>query len=331
MEYTARLKNGQPRKRSKPSYSIRNWSAYNASLKKRGQLSAYLPPGEVRGNFINEQSYELGVSGRLALYSDGYIELIFLMYKLHGWGMRQITGRMQEWWSNLGLDIPVPCIGSLSERFSGLGLKVKQHCQKVIDRVKAGESVSIIIDSTGLKFGNAQQWHEVKYGHKTGKTPWRKLHIAMDEHMNFHQCEVTDNTVADSTAMDTLMTDDVRIDKVFADGTYYDIQRNEALVKKGITPVIPPPVHATVHNREGTAWHDKIVQYILDKGIYAFYQKHGYGTRSLVESQFSRIKRCLGERLLTRKLDSQKNEGFIIANIINLWNSFGRCQSYKTA
>ena len=45
--------------------------------------------------------------------------------------------------------------------------------------------------------------------------------------------------------------------------------------------------------------------------------------------QFSRIKRCIGEAFKTQKLESQQTEGIIIANIINLWNSFGRPTSVK--
>ena len=115
-----------------------------------------------------------------------------------------------------------------------------------------------------------------------------------------------------------------------ADGAYYDIVRNERLFHEGITPVIPPPSHAVVHGNDHTTWHDKIVQYIQDKGtVYAFHKKYGYGLRSLVEAQISRIKRCIGETLLTHKIESQKCEGVIIANLINLWNSFGRCHCVK--
>jgi hypothetical protein len=41
--------------------------------------------------------------------------------------------------------------------------------------------------------------------------------------------------------------------------------------------------------------------------------------RSLVEAQISRIKRCIGESLLTQKLASQDGEGVIIANGIVGW------------
>lgn len=64
--------------------------------------------------------------------------------------------------------------------------------------------------------------------------------------------------------------------------------------------------------------------YIQKKSIYAFQNKYGYGQRALIEVQISRIKRCLGARLLTRKIGSQQREGVIIANVLNLWNWSGR-------
>jgi len=44
-----------------------------------------------------------------------------------------------------------------------------------------------------------------------------------------------------------------------------------------------------------------------------------------------RIKRCIGAKLLTQEIESQEREGVVIANIINLWNSFGRPVSVKNA
>ncbi|AFC71694.1 putative transposase IS4 (plasmid) [Rickettsia australis str. Cutlack] len=48
-----------------------------------------------------------------------------------------------------------------------------------------------------------------------------------------------------------------------------------------------------------------------------------------IEAQISRIKRCIGSSLLTKKISSQKHEAIIISNIINLWNSFGKCVAVK--
>ncbi|TDN57991.1 hypothetical protein B0G77_8850 [Paraburkholderia sp. BL10I2N1] len=75
--------------------------------------------------------------------------------------------------------------------------------------------------------------------------------------------------------------------------------------------------------------HSKTRNQLQEKGIYAFHKKYGYGQRSLVEAQISRIKRCIGSTLRTQKIESQEREGVIIANILNRWNSFGRPVSFK--
>ncbi len=129
---------------------------------------------------------------------------------------------------------------------------------------------------------------------------------------------------------ESIIPNDIAIDKIIADGGYYSIDGVERLFLQGITPVIPPPCDAVIHNKEGSIWHDEIVNYIKTKGtVYAFHKKYGYGLRALIEAQFSRIKRCIGSSLLTEKDNSKKVEGIIIGNIINLWNSFGQCVSVK--
>ena len=187
----------------------------------------------------------------------------------------------------------------------------------------------MIVDSTGLSFGRASEWYEQKYGHKATRTPWRKMHLSIDADMNIQGIRITTTEVSDSEAMDAVLPADVPLDRVIADGAYYSIERTETLSRAGVLPVIAPPAHAVVHGSKDTRWHDGIVKYIEDKGIYAFHKKYGYGLRSLVEAQISRIKRCIGATLLTQKIASQECEGVIIANIINLWNSFGRPVSVK--
>lgn len=150
------------------------------------------------------------------------------------------------------------------------------------------------------------------------------MHLSIDADMDIHAIRITTTEVSDSEGMDAILPADLPVDRVIADGAYYSIERGEALSQAGITPVIPPPAHAVVHGDGQTGWHDKLVQYIKDKGIYAFHKKYGYGLCSRVEAQISRIKRWIGATLLTRKIASQECEGVIIANIINLWNPFGR-------
>ncbi|WP_440030301.1 hypothetical protein [Chromobacterium amazonense] len=72
-------------------------------------------------------------------------------------------------------------------------------------------------------------------------------------------------------------------------------------------------------------------QCIKEKGIYAFHKTYGCGVRAKVEAQFSRLKRCLGESLKTRRTSSRENEGILLANLLNLWNSFGRAEYINMA
>jgi len=329
MPYKARLKTGEPRKRKKPGYRVTNARAYNQSLRKRGMISLYVPGGDLKAQFINAKIRTPGVSGREPTYTTAYIELIFTFYRLFGWGMRQITGYMEDYWATRGLDIPVPSASQLGERFTSLEVSVTQRCEQLARRLARGEKISLIVDSTGLSFGRASQWYEEKYGQKAARTPWRKMHLSIDADMNVHAIRITTTEVSDSEAMDTMLSADVPLDRVIADGAYYSIERTQAFSEAGITPVIPPPAHAVVHGKPETGWHDQITAYIKEKGIYAFQKKYGYGVRSLVEAQISRIKRCIGERLLTQKLASQEGEGVVIANLVNLWNSFGRCVCVK--
>lgn len=331
MPYKERLKAGTPRIRKKPQYKITNWSSYNASLRKRGMISLYFPQGDIKSLFINDTPYIEGDSGQVATYLAPYIQLLYTLYRLFGWGIRQITGYIEDLWKTKGLNIPVPSFGHLCDLFSLVSIEVKQFCNKIQSRIKNGEAIDLIVDSTGLTFGKASNWYETKYNKPCTNKPWKKMHISMDCDTDMHAMEITDYDISDIEMLEKLIPDNAGVDKLLADGGYYSIEGVEALYNKGITPVIPPPKNSIMHNKDTTKWHDKIVQYIKDKGtVYAFHKKYGYGKRALIEAQFSRIKRCIGSSLLTQNPESQKQEGRIIANIINQWNAFGRCISVKT-
>ncbi|MFL9989219.1 transposase [Paraburkholderia sediminicola] len=129
---------------------------------------------------------------------------------------------------------------------------------------------------------------------------------------------ITEDHVSDEAGMDAVLAVDANVDRVIADGAYYSIAQTEAWSACGVLPVIAPPTNAVVHDQPATRWHDHLVRYIKDKAIHAFRNKYRYGQRTLVESQISPIKRCIGARLLTRRLESQQREGVIIANLVNL-------------
>ena len=108
MPYKARLKAGEARKRKKPGYRVTNAHAFNQSLRKRGMISLYLADGDLKAKFINATVRTSGVSGREPTYTTADIELIYTFYRLFGWGMRQITGYMEDYWTTRGWTLRCP-------------------------------------------------------------------------------------------------------------------------------------------------------------------------------------------------------------------------------
>jgi IS5 family transposase len=156
------------------------------------------------------------------------------------------------------------------------------------------------------------------------------MHLAMDAEGDVLAVEITDTGTGDSSGLDLLLPQVDKIDRLIADTAYYQIERNEQLLASGVVPVIPPKADA-VDDAKQNRWHDQLVRYLKEKGQYAFQNKYGYGLRARVEAQFSRIKRCIGDTLLTRRIASQTQEGRAIANLINQWNAFGQARCVKKA
>lgn len=83
---------------------------------------------------------------------------MFTFYRLFGCGMRQIRGYFEDLWQQKKLEIPVPSFGHLCDLFGKLPVNIRHFCEALKARIKHGESVSLILDSTGLRFGKASHW-----------------------------------------------------------------------------------------------------------------------------------------------------------------------------
>jgi len=72
-------------------------------------------------------------------------------------------------------------------------------------RIEQGEPITLILDSTGLRFGKASHWYQTKYGKPCDQRPWRKLHLSMDLETEIHDVEITETEVADIDMMKDLI------------------------------------------------------------------------------------------------------------------------------
>ena len=72
--------------------------------------------------------------------------------------------------------------------------------------------------------------------------------------MEIYAAELTEYDSGDIEVLPKLITPDaLQVDKVIGDGGYYSIEVVQNLSNQGITPVIPPPVHAVVHDKVSTS------------------------------------------------------------------------------
>lgn len=124
MPYKDKFKNPTTNPRKKAKYKITNWTECNKSLRKRGAISLYFPTGDLEKMLINTDKYVAGYSGQQVTYKPVYIELMDMLYRLFGFGLRQIPGYFADLGCLKHLSISVSSFGHLSDLFAALPLKI---------------------------------------------------------------------------------------------------------------------------------------------------------------------------------------------------------------
>ena len=160
--------------------------------------------------------------------------------------LRATQGLINSLIQRLGLPIKCPHYSRLSRRAQTLG-KIK------IPRKRGSSSFCIAIDSTGLKVYGEGEWH-VRMHKASRRRTWRKLHIAMDPvTQQITSAKLTSARVHDSVPVPSLIKaikDPLK--KVFADGAYNGQPTRHFLYHRGIQPIIPPQINATLSPQKKT-------------------------------------------------------------------------------
>lgn len=290
-------------------YRVINWPDYNKALKQRGSLTFWLSEDFEKGWFSQPPSKPK--RGRPFVYSQVCLQLILTFRHVFKLALRQVTGFVTSLFSLMKKPLPVPEFSRLSKRaFASLSKITLPSLQ--------GQT-HLVLDSSGLKVFGEREWLETKHGKQYQRKVWRKLHIGVDKEGQIVTRMLTSHRTDDRTCVKVLL-DPLPlslISEVLADGGYDSHQLYQDLEKKNIKPLVPPPAKAVVSTSEQLTLRDKTVQYIKDKGYWAWYHKNDFGRRNKVENTFYRLKTIFGRKLASRNPKNQDAESHLICHLLN--------------
>lgn len=312
-------------------HRVRNWSAYNTSLVKRGDISLYFERRFFESQWCFKGKQKAGGQRK---YSDAAIEAILSIKYVLRLPLRQVQGFVESLIKNLKLDIVVPDYSTVSRRAKSLRVQVKQY-----GKIKHGDSLHLLLDSTGLSVYSGSYFHTNKHLknrlHKKAHS-WKKLHIACDlKSLQVMNACLTDSTVQDAATVEKLVDlPGKTISSITADKAYDRKSCYRRAYQLGAKPIFPPIKSAVTQKTrrhrydEALKLRDEAITFIrkhasYEEGIKKWKQDIGYHKRSHIEAINHRFKRAFGFTF-NAKLDETRNTEVIIKlNILNRQMALG--------
>jgi IS5 family transposase len=307
----------------KHKYHIRNWSEYNASLKKRGSLTVWISSEAVENWTTDELTGDRGASPS---YTDLAIETMAIVQAIYGLAGRQTQGFLQSIFELMKLDLPVPEHSTLSRR--------RRHLEISLPVKDWSKSRHLVIDSTGVKVYGEGEWKVRQHGIGKRRT-WRKLHFCTDEAtLEIVSVVASTNDLSDAEALPDLLQDAPgQIEQVSADGAYDQRKCYEILNEHGAKAAIPPRKDAKIWRHANTKAErharDENLRRIRKVGRKEWKRESNYHRRSLAETQVFRFKTIFGDRVQARQIDNQFKELMLKAAILNRMTHLGMPDSVK--
>jgi hypothetical protein len=305
----------------KTKYRVRNWAAYEESLRRRGDITVWFDAHAV-GSW---NARPTGRPGGQREYSDVAIETALTLRSLFHLGLRQTKG----------------CVGSLI-RLMGLELRVPDHttlsrrCRTVqvrsLPRTGAGP-LHLVIDSTGLKVVGGGQWNADKHGDSKKRRQWRKLHLGIDLGGFIVVSALTARSRDDGcVGVELLGRLGAPVASFRADGAYDTRAGYASLdeVRADQIDIAIPPRRTASSARHGVGtWRQREAALLrIDAvGRRRWRKESGANQQARAENGMYRFKQILGPRLRSRSEEGQQREAMIGVNILNRMTELGMPES----
>ena len=303
------------KREEKPKRKI-NWSEYNESLVKRGEMlfdSGFLQNWRAELKKMNK-----GKEGPHYRYLNSLISLLATVH-IYLLPYRQLEGFLRT------MSIHIKKLKEVVPDFTTIWWRVvrmKINLDPKINPEKDNDIV-IAVDSTGIKVTNRGEWILGKWKKKRRiRKGFIKIHVAVDtKTKKIVSMSVTKEDVHDGKMLKELVDDvskNYDIKKVLADGGYDSKDNFRQLDEMKVIPVIKVRKNSSVNNNAKCIPRKlSVIQQLKD--LNRWKKRHGYGMRWMAESAFSSIKRTFGEHVSSVKWNSIVNELMLKASIYNLF------------
>lgn len=307
------LKHNAARRHRIPTrYPVTNWPAYEAGLRRRGDLTFWVDDASLAGWRASRRT----TPGGQPRYSDLAIELVLTLRLVVHLALRQAEAFAASMMRLLGREFAVPDHTTLSRRgraFANRHPRVVRH----------DGPVHLVLDSTGLQLFGQGDWNAEKHGR--ARRHWRKLHLAVDASTGEIAAHVltADNADDGIQAPVLLRQAEGTIASVTADGSYDSEPVDQAAVaRQHDRPpdvIIPPRASAVLSTDDIAArsLRDGHIRLIAEKGRVGWQKATGYGRRNHVETAIGRYKHLIGPKLHARALTAQQGEAAIAVAVLN--------------
>jgi hypothetical protein len=301
----------------KTKYRVANWSAYSRALVRRGDVTVWLAPEAI----VAWAPRRSGRRGGQRRYSDLAIETAITLRLIYHLPLRQAEGFLRSLFALMHLDLSAPDYTTLSRR--------GQHLQRRLRPVPTGDSIHLVLDSTGLSIVGEGEWAAAKYGRR-GRRGWKKLHLGVDRSGMVLAQTLTEATGDDAiTALVLITAVNGNLASVTADAAYDTIAVYAIAAARGATVVVPPVRTANVsrHGPRSVA-RDRTIRSVQTLGRRRWQKTSGYHFQARAENAFFRYKSIMGGRLRARHAKAQEIEASIACNILNRMTELGRPASF---
>ena len=241
--------------------------------------------------------------------------------------LRQTEGLIGSIVHLFGLDLAVPDHATLSRRAATL---------KVPQPRRGGESLHLLVDSTGLKLCGAGEWLIEKHGKKTRRS-WRKPHIGMDADTGqIVAAALTTKEVDDASQVAPLLDQvAVALASFTVDGAYdQDSVSTVVATRHPAAAIIVPPRSKAVPSETAETeptQRDRHLQFIAKRGRAAWQTASEYTKRAGVEATIGRFKQVIGDGLRSRTDERRATEVNVAVHALNRMLDLGRLNFVRVA